>query len=486
MAREDHARILLAAVLPNRKDRLSRALSQSLEEDHFRDTTTRNLWKILVRYFDMTGDVIPLRTMSDLLSRSGQDAAKALAYEALYEELAERTVEDHSFIYSIEALKDERAESLTGEAITTSLEILQRGVEIDRVEYVGHQAAREYLYAELGRIDRLASVEAAPEGDVRIESDAILQDYADRKAGIGVGAVQSGIATIDAVTSGFQNGELILVCAYTGEGKSQMSTQVAWDAMVRQGKNVFFATSETVREQVRRRLLARHSLLEGFEHPGGLDSARIKNGTLDENEEEVLRRVVEDFATNPTYGRMHVAQVPRGATLGYVEAKLARAQQRWNVDLVVVDYLALLKPDRRRQNNREELNDILKDAKAMAVSHDGGRGVPLVSPWQMSQSAYKDALRSGEYTLANLADTSEAEKSSDTIISLLRMPDTPGEVKAQMLKVRDSDRPAPFTLEIDYRCTYLGTREDRSVSAILSEDSSSEPWSGESLDDLLA
>lgn len=484
MARDDHARIVLSACLPNRKDRLSKALTV-LEEEHFRDSTLKNVWKMLERYFDMTGDVIPLRTLSDLLSRSSADAAKALAYEALYEELAERGVEDHAFTYSLEALKDERADALTGEMITTALEIQQRGVEIDRVEYVGHRDARDYLYGELGRIDRLANVESAPEGDARLEAEDILRDYADRKAGIGIGSVFTGVGPIDATTSGLQNGEMVLVCAYTGEGKSQLSTQIAWDAQVRQGKNVFFATSETVRAQVRRRLLARHSLLDEFGIQGGLDSARIKNGSLNAEEEEAFRAVVEDFSTNPTYGRMYIAQIPSGATLGYVEAKLARAQQKFDVNLVVVDYLALLKPDRKRPNNREELNDILKDAKAMAVSHDGGRGVPLVSPWQMSQSAYKDALRSGEYTLANLADTSEAEKSSDTIISLLRQPDTPGEVKAQMLKVRDADRPSPFTLEIDYRCSYLGVREDRSVSAILSDEAGGEPWSGESLDDLL-
>ena len=59
-----------------------------------------------------------------------------------------------------------------------------------------------------------------------------------------------------------------------------LATQTAWHAAFVQGRNVFFATSETVRAQVMRRMLARHSKLPQFEFPEGLDTTKIKNGTL--------------------------------------------------------------------------------------------------------------------------------------------------------------------------------------------------------------
>lgn len=463
----DHAQVVLAGIVPDRRDRLLVAM-QLVSEEHFRRLEFRNIFTMLVRYYDVAAHVPTSEAVRDMLTRSGAEASKAILYEELYADLSTTQVADHEFRYAIEALRETRAEQLTGEAITTAFEILERGAEVERRRLKGHREAREFLYAELGRIDKLGALESSPEGDVRHEADDIRREYADRKEHKEIAAtVRSGIEAVDVATSGFANGELILVCAYTGEGKSMMATQTAWNACVRQGKNVFFATSETVRGQVRRRLLARHSREAQFGVSAGLNARDIKDGTLSiPDGEKVWDAVVEDFTHNPAYGSCYVSQVPRGATLSAVEARLARYASQHRVDLVIIDYLALLRSDRRRQKAQEEYNDVIKDAKVLATSFDGGRGVPLLSPWAMSQSRWKEALTRGEYTLGSLAETSEAEKSADQIISLLRQLDTPNEVKVQFLKNRDGELPKPFVLETDYRCAYLG---DKTTGAAMEE-----------------
>lgn len=453
----DHERRVLAGITPARRDLLLYAL-QHLQEEHFRNEVARNIFKLLDRYYNITADILPAKLLADMLSRAGTDTAKSLLYEQFYGECVADVCPESEFRYSVDALKDLRSQQKTGEAITTAFEILERGAEVEGVTLQGHTPAREFLYSELAQIDRLNSVEASPEGDMRKEAEEMRRDYARRKAGEISTGIGSGIDSLDLSTGGFANGELIMVCAYTGAGKSQFVTQTSWDAVVNQGKNVFFATSETVRTQVMRRVIARHSRLPQFGLPGGLNSAHIKMGALDEKGEQVFAAALDDFEHNPTYGKLYIAQVPRGATLGFVEARLARQAANFHVDLCVMDYLALLKADRKRQSSREEFGDILKDAKVMATSHDQGNGVPVISPWSMSQNAYKDALKSGEYQLANLAETSEAEKSADQIISILRQPDTPNEAKVQFLKTRDSELPAPIMLDLDFRSTYLNVK----------------------------
>lgn len=463
----DHARVVLGACVPDRLDRLLVVL-QRLEQDHFREEVVRNFYVMLERYYNVANDVMPQWVLSDLLVRNGVDVARTLLYEELYADLASQQISDHEFRYSIDALKDSRAEQLTGEAITLAFEVLQRGAEVDRRELRGHHDARELLYSELSRIDKLGDAEQAPEGDIRLERESMLADYARRKEGTAVSGIYSGIPVIDNVTSGFQPGEMVLLCGYTGEGKSVCATQVAWHAATQQGKNVFFATSETVRDQVRRRLIARHSRSEAFGSPEGLNSAAIKSGNLSPDEEDSYQATIADLASNPSYGKLYVAQIPRGGTLGFLEARLNRQQSLWNIDLVVIDYLALMRPDRKRQVRREEAEDLLKDAKVLAVTFDGGRGIPLISPWAMSQNSYRDALKTGAYTLANLADTSEAEKSSDVIISMLRLPELQNEVKIQFLKNRDGETPLPFSLRTDYRCSYLAEKSSgNATSAVL-------------------
>lgn len=405
----DNGRVVLAGVLPNRRD-LWFQVQHHLEPEHFGDADQRAMYKLIERYYDLAGDIMPASVLTDLLHNAGIDESKQLIYEQLYADLASYQPADHEFRYAIHALKDMRARHRTGEAITTAFEILERGVDLKDRAHKGHEDARDFLYTELGAIDKLNNIESAPEGDIRVESEDVLQEYADKKSGATGNGILSGIPSVDLVTGGFQRGELALVAAYTGNGKSQMLTQICWDVAVMQGKNFFFATSETVRGQARRRMIARHSRLPQFGLPNGLNVRDIRDATLDPQQEKVLKEVLDDLRNNPAYGKMFIAQVPRGATLTYVESKMKRQGEQWQIDVVGIDYLALLKPDRKRDNNREELNDILKDAKVLATSFYNGQGVPIISPWQMSQSAFKSALVAGSYQLANLADTSEAEK----------------------------------------------------------------------------
>lgn len=461
----DYASTVLAGILPNRRDLLLLA-QQHLEDEHFTDETHSTLWKIICRYYDIAGDVLPQKTLSDLLTRQEVDEAKQLLYEETFAELASREVADHEVRYAIDGMRDLRARHKTGVAITTAFEILERKHETPDGEVLkGHEAARNYLYAELGQIDRLNHAETAPEGDARLEADAVLQRYADRKAGKLATGVYSGITQLDQATGGFANGELILIAAYTNQGKTQMFTQAAWHAAVMQGKNCFVGTSETVRDQVWRRMIARHSRLPQFGKKDGLNSQDIKDGTLSEADEKIFFECVHDLKTNPSYGKIYIAQVPRGATLGFLEARMKRQGEQWEIQWSGFDYLPLLKPDRPRGSQREEQNDLLKDAKVMAVSFYDGQGIPFVSPWQMSQSKYSYAKQVGQYELASLADTSEAEKSADQIVSMLRNEETPKEVLMQLLKVRDGDIPPPFTVSVDFRNAYLGS-ESSAVSVL--------------------
>jgi replicative DNA helicase len=453
----DHAKMVLAGVIPERKDNLLYML-QHLQHEHFRQASFKTVFKAIDNYYDRTAGIIPKHVFTDWLERSHVEPARVLQYEELYADIESYEISDHEFRYAVEGLKDVRAKQLTGEAITTAFEVLERGAEVEGVLEEGHQKAREFIYEQFALIDQLDNTENAPEGDMRHEAAEIMQEYLDRKNGVTGEGILTGIQTVDEVTGGFQPGELVLMTAFTGQGKSQMSTQTSWHASVKQGKNVFFATTETSRTTVRRRLLARHSREPQFDLPEGLNSKLLKNGALDEEGERVFQEVLHDLETNPNYGKIHIAQIPQSATVPFIASRMARAQQLWNIDLCVIDYLALLRSDRRRDGEREEFNEIIRSAKTLSTSFNEGKGVPILSPWQLKREAYNEAQRSGVYGLSSLSDTSEAEKTPDVIMAMLRMDDTPKEVTMQFLKNRDGEIPQPFTLEVDYRTSYLADK----------------------------
>jgi replicative DNA helicase len=412
-----------------------------------------------VRYYDQTADVMPRWDFSDLMKRSHVEPAKAIAYEEAFARLESETVVESSFRYAYRELRRIRAEQITGEALTNGMEILTQGLEVQGEVQEGYEAAWAHLMTEYGRVNQLAAEELVPEGNMMAERDEILADYgareAARMAGQAIG-IQTGVPSIDKLTNGFQPGDLVLMCGYTSSGKSMLAAQTAHHAAVHQGKNVFFVTSETTRTMTRRRIVARHSLEEKFNYTQGINSNDLKNGTLDSVAKVKFVEVTADLDANGTYGQLYIAQVPHGATLATVEARVLRYATQMPVDMIVIDYLALLKSARERQSDTQEFTSLLKDAKLLATSFDRGRGVVVVSPWQMNRSKYDEAKKTGYYTLGALSDTSEAEKSPDVLVSMLRFDDDASKVRVQLLKNRDGEVGHGFMLDARFANTYLG------------------------------
>ena len=220
MSSLDHAFRVLAGVIPDRKDHLFHVL-QHLEEDHFQNEVQKGIFKALDRYFDVASDVLPLHVFSDLLSNSKTlDTSKALLFEEAFAEMEKFSLPDHEFRYSVDALKKQRADQLTGEAITTAFEIFVRGADVDKEHLEGGEDARKYGYAAFAEIDKLDNIEVAPEGDMRHEASDFMEEYLASKEGKTGKGIMTGIPSVDKVIGGFGKGELTVVAAFTNAGKA--------------------------------------------------------------------------------------------------------------------------------------------------------------------------------------------------------------------------------------------------------------------------
>ncbi len=459
---KDHAEVIFSGILPDRLDLLYKAQRQ-ISIEHFVDPFHRHLWTMIDNYLSVCSGVIKKADIEDILENKTDSGSLALILE-LYDTFAERQVSESDVLWSFEQLREWKAEKETAEAINEAMQILTTGGEdLKGNKLQGQTAARDYLMGKLSDINKTLYVNESPEGNIREEQEDILADYEEQERkrieGTSVG-ILSGIPELDDRLGGFHNGDLTFVVGYAGTGKSSFATvQVPWYASVVQGKNVVVLTTETSKDQLRRRILARHSRQDCFGIREGLNSRDIKLGRLNDVEKMKFREVVSDFTTNTAYGRCHIVQVPRGANLTDLEARLNRLQKDFNVDLVIMDYLALLKPTRGRGTDREELVSIVKEAKEIATTFDSGRGVPFISPWQVRREAMLQAQKLGQYTLDCMADTAEVERTADIAVSLLETTtrDNPRYVsmKLQGLKVRDGESGFSVSLDADYATSYF-------------------------------
>ena len=403
--------LVLAAVLPDLTARMEKARLKLLSVENFDTPALRELWRMVEDYYDENRAIIPEVILRDRCLQRGIEPTKVVQYVELHRQLSGLTVLEHEFDSAIQLLKGDEMTRKVAEALVTGREILQGEYydETSGKSPSGYEATLEYLNNAISHIEVQGS-ESAPEGNMADDVEKIWEAYLKREAEPDTaGAIKYGIPDIDDFTGGARNGELILIAGFTGSGKSHLITSTAWNALLA-GKNVLLFTTETTREEMEIRILARHSRLDIFRKPGGIDSHKIMTGKLDDSEREVFRAVLSDFQSRDT-GRIDVVQMPADGSANYVHVKADQYNRNAPVDLILIDSINLLRASRRYDSKREMLEDLLQDFKRFASSFDNGRGVPIISPWQMSRTAWEKAKEAGGvYTKASLADTSEAEK----------------------------------------------------------------------------
>jgi replicative DNA helicase len=469
----DHGKAVLGTILAYQsREALDFAL-RWLEPEHFPDAVQRNIWQIAERYLDQAGHVLTRSALEDVLRPQppGTGLMYLQAFDALLTAAVELTPAGQAqFRWSVQQLRELTAERLTGEALTRGMEILRRGVREGKEELSGHEDARRWLVTRCSEIDRQLRYAEAPEGDIRHEGAAVLTEYGNRK-GLAArgesGAVSTGIEELDKqLGGGFERGEMDFIAGWTSAGKTSLLVQAGWHASAVQGRNVVYFTSETLRPQIRIKVLSRHSRLERFGLPHGLNSSEIKSGRLTPAAEQKLAEVAADFGRIP--GRFYLAQVPKGATISVIDGQLERITRDWKADLVILDSVQLLRPENpsSRRSGWEDHAATIKASKELAATYCDGRGVPLLSPWQISREGQRAARERGHYLLQDMAESPEARTTGDVVLSLMAPAEFGGGrdvvLELSVLKNRDGaarvGTGATIKLRTDYATSYFAAQ----------------------------
>jgi replicative DNA helicase len=475
----EHGKIVLGAILGHQsRAALDEALRQ-LTPSHFPDHVQANLFSLCEAYLDQTGGVLTRDAVHDVLRQRAP--GESLMYVQYYDMLAALRPEVAGFRWSVEQLRELAAERATGEALTAGMTILREGLKEGRDELRGHADARTHVMGALSAIDRDLRQAVAPEGDMRHEADEMMKVYAQRKYLTAAGTppgISTSIALLDELLGGgIPRGALAFIMGSTSAGKTSLCVQLAWHAAM-SGKNVVYFTTETLRPQVRIKLLARHSRHPKFGLRDGLNSRDLKAGTLTPQAEVIFASVIRDFAVIP--GVCYVAQVPKNSTVDSMAAQLERITRVWTADLVIIDYVQLLRPAQTRRQQWEETTATLRSTKEMSVGYHSGLGVPVISPWQVSRDGKSKARERGFYIAEDMADAKEASNIADLLVAILEPAEWTGgrhcQLVASVPKNRDGEarfgRDGLITLDTDYATSYFEARASASSDSLLTMPSS--------------
>lgn len=433
-------------------------------EDSFFVEEYSVLWKLLCRVYDVSRQIIDTATLDKILPASGLPVEMVAKIEDLWQRIEDMPrVSEADFRTSVSLLQDDHKTKMLGEALAGSLEILRVGVKNERgIVLHGADEALDFFRENVSEIENVGS-EPLPEFNIRTQKDDLLAELVSED---NMSRVSTGILPLDEMTmGGHGKGELWLPVAGTGVGKSMICTNIAWHRVL-EGDNVVYFTTETLFQQIRHRIVMRHTHLEQFGVPNGLSSTKIKMHSasapeLSPEELAAYEAAVIDFSENEEYGQIVVCQIPDKTRLSAVQAKLYRWKEKLGtVDYCIIDSLDMLSAETRRNEERHELNEVVNGAKALCVSFDQGKGLRVLAPWQASRHGQDEAKNTGRYKINALGDTHMAAKRADLVMCLLENDQAPTKLKAQTLKFRDAS-PEDFELDVFYDRAYIGS--DQSI-----------------------
>ena len=207
----------------------------------------------------------------------------------------------------------------------------------------------------------------------------------------------TGFRSLDRVLAGMGNGDLVIVGARPGMGKTSFCLNIATNVAMQTGKNVCIFSLEMSADQLVTRIISSEALV---------DSYALRTGKLDAQQWMDIAT-----ATTKLAGCNILIDDTAGTTVTAMKAKLRRVQ---NLGLVVIDYLQLMQGDRRNDNRVQEVAEISRGLKLMAKELN----VPIICCSQLSRGP--ESRTDKRPMLSDLRESGSIEQDADTVIFLYR------------------------------------------------------------------
>ncbi len=224
-----------------------------------------------------------------------------------------------------------------------------------------------------------------------------------------ISGVPSGFQSLDKVTYGWQNTDLIILAARPAVGKTAFALNLARNAVMSAAKPTpvaLFSLEMSAGQLVQRILSAESEIwLE-----------KIARGKLEEHEmKQLYARGIQRLAQAPLY----IDDTP-ALNIFELRAKCRRLKNKHNIGLIIIDYLQLMSGtgENRNSNREQEISNISRNLKALAKE----LSVPIIALSQLSREVEKRGAKDGTKMpqLSDLRESGAIEQDADLVMFMYR------------------------------------------------------------------
>jgi len=214
-------------------------------------------------------------------------------------------------------------------------------------------------------------------------------------------SILSSLRGLDEFLNGFQRADLVIVAGRPSMGKTSLVLNIARNAAVNHHACVALFSLEMARDSLVQRLLSSES---------GVNLRRLRLWEhKDPNEERRIMEATGVLSEAPIY----IDDTPM-LRIAEMRAKARRLSYQRNVDMVIVDYLQLMRGDRNTENRVQEVSEISRSLKALARELN----VPVLAVSQLSRAV--EWRSSHKPQLSDLRESGSIEQDADLVMFIYR------------------------------------------------------------------
>jgi replicative DNA helicase len=216
-----------------------------------------------------------------------------------------------------------------------------------------------------------------------------------------VTGIPSGFLQLDEMTAGLQPNDLVILAARPGMGKTTLALNIAESASIRHGKRVGVFSLEMSHHQLFFRMLCSDARV---------DAHRLRTGRINK---EDWQRIIKSFGTLSD-AAIYIDDTP-GISIVEMRAKARRLALEHGIDLLIVDYLQLMRGRASFESRQQEISEISRSLKELAKELN----IPVLALSQLSRAPEQ---RTGDRRpqLSDLRESGAIEQDADVVLFLFR------------------------------------------------------------------
>jgi len=221
----------------------------------------------------------------------------------------------------------------------------------------------------------------------------------------GIVGVPTGLRDLDDRLGGLHNSDLVIIAGRPSMGKTALATNIAFNAaqkLQESGKksSVAFFSLEMSSEQLSTRILAEQSRIK---------SNDIRRGKISEDQFDKFIETSKNIAELPLY----IDETP-AISIAALSNRARRIKRIYGLDLIVIDYIQLMRAVNTRDGRVQEISEITQGLKALAKE----LAVPVLALSQLSRAVEQRDDKKPQ--LSDLRESGSIEQDADVVMFVYR------------------------------------------------------------------